>query len=140
MVRVSPVQELPEIEPGQDLPALLARELSGRLQPGDVVAVTQKIVSKAEGRVVPEGERGHAGWVASETARVVARREDLVIAQTRHGFVCANAGVDASNVAEGFLTLLPEDPDASAERIRAAVRAATGADLSVVVTDTFGRP
>jgi len=83
---------------------------------------------------------GRAGWVERESTRVVARRDELVIAETRHGFVCANAGVDASNVAEGFLTLLPEDPDASAERIRAAVRAATGADLSVVVTDTFGRP
>ncbi len=139
MVRVSPVHGLPEIEPGEDLPALLARELSGRLQPGDVVAVTQKIVSKAEGRVVPEVERGHRGWVASETARVVARREDLVIAQTRHGFVCANAGVDASNVASGFLTLLPDDPDASAARIREALGRVAGGDVGVVVTDTFGR-
>ncbi|MFL5798794.1 MAG: coenzyme F420-0:L-glutamate ligase [Actinomycetota bacterium] len=138
-MRVSPVEGLPEVEPGEDLPALLARELSGRLRPGDVVAVTQKIVSKAEGRVVPEDERGHAGWVESETARVVARREDLLIAQTRHGFVCANAGVDASNVATGFLTLLPDDPDASAERIRGALTRSAGGDVGVVVTDTFGR-
>jgi dehydro coenzyme F420 reductase / coenzyme F420-0:L-glutamate ligase / coenzyme F420-1:gamma-L-glutamate ligase len=139
-VRVLPVEGLPDVEPGEDLPALLARELSGRLLPGDVVAVTQKIVSKAEGRVVPEAERGHGGWVASETARVVARREDLVIAQTSHGFVCANAGVDASNVAEGFLTLLPEDPDGSAASIREALVGVAGGDVGVVVTDTFGRP
>jgi coenzyme F420-0:L-glutamate ligase/coenzyme F420-1:gamma-L-glutamate ligase len=110
------------------------------LQDGDVVAVTQKVVSKAEGRVVPEGPRGKDEWVARETRRVVARRGDLVIAETRHGFVCANAGVDASNVAEGFLTLLPEDPDASADRIRTTLADASGAGIAVIVTDTFGRP
>jgi coenzyme F420-0:L-glutamate ligase/coenzyme F420-1:gamma-L-glutamate ligase len=140
MVEIAPVEGLPEITVGDDLPSLLAAALAGRLLPGDVVAVTQKIVSKAEGRVVPEAERGHDGWVAQEVARIVARREELVVAQTRHGFVCANAGVDASNVAEGFLTLLPEDPDASAERIRAALTTAAGGDVGVIVTDTFGRP
>jgi coenzyme F420-0:L-glutamate ligase/coenzyme F420-1:gamma-L-glutamate ligase len=139
MVTVEPVEGLPEFVAGDDLPVVLASALRGRLRAGDVVAVTQKIVSKAEGRVVPEAERGHDGWVASETSRVVARRDELVIAQTRHGFVCANAGVDASNVAEGFLTLLPEDPDASAERIRAALREPAGGDVGVIVTDTFGR-
>src|SRR4051794_24900499 len=139
MVQIKPLQGLPDAEPGTDLGALLARELSGRLRPGDVVAVTQKIVSKAEGRMVPEAERGHDGWVASETDRVVARRDDLVIAQTRHGFVCANAGVDASNVDEGFLTLLPEDPDASAARLRQALVPVAGGDVGVIVTDTFGR-
>jgi coenzyme F420-0:L-glutamate ligase/coenzyme F420-1:gamma-L-glutamate ligase len=139
-VEIAPVKGLPEIGAGDDLPALLAEALADRVRPGDVVAVTQKIVSKAEGRVVPEAERGHDGWVASEVARVVARREELVVAQTRHGFVCANAGVDASNVAEGFLTLLPEDPDASAVRIRDALAAVAGGDVGVIVTDTFGRP
>jgi coenzyme F420-0:L-glutamate ligase/coenzyme F420-1:gamma-L-glutamate ligase len=89
--------------------------------------------------VVPEGPGGKAGWVLAETRRVVARREDLVVAETAHGFVCANAGVDASNVAEGFLTLLPEDPDGSAARIRDGLRASTGAEIAVIVTDTFGR-
>jgi coenzyme F420-0:L-glutamate ligase/coenzyme F420-1:gamma-L-glutamate ligase len=101
--------------------------------------VTQKIVSKAEGRIVPEGERGRAGWVAAEARRVVASRGDLVIAETRHGFVCANAGIDASNVAEGFLTLLPENPDTTAEEIRLALQAGLGVALGVIVTDTFGR-
>jgi coenzyme F420-0:L-glutamate ligase/coenzyme F420-1:gamma-L-glutamate ligase len=95
-------------------------------------------VSKAEGRVVPDTD-GKDTWVARETRRVVARRGDLVIAETRHGFVCANAGVDASNVEAGFLSLLPEDPDGSAERIRAGLHERTGADLGVVLTDTFGR-
>src|SRR3954463_10749107 len=128
MVTVEPVEALPEFAAGDDLPGILASALGGRLRPGDVVAVTQKIVSKAEGRVVPEAERGHDGWVATETARVVARRDDLVIVQTRHGFVCANAGVDASNVGEGFLTLLPEDPDGSAARIRDALVPVAGGD------------
>jgi coenzyme F420-0:L-glutamate ligase/coenzyme F420-1:gamma-L-glutamate ligase len=101
--------------------------------------VTQKVVSKAEGRIVPEPPGGRAEAVAAETRRIVARRDDMVIAETRHGFVCANAGVDASNVPRGFLTLLPEDPDTSAVGIRDALSSWSGADVGVVVTDTFGR-
>jgi dehydro coenzyme F420 reductase / coenzyme F420-0:L-glutamate ligase / coenzyme F420-1:gamma-L-glutamate ligase len=132
-----------EVEPGADLPRLIdasVRSAGVRLQDGDVVVVTQKVVSKAERRIVPEGPNGRASWVAAEARRIVARRGDLVIAETRHGFVCANAGVDASNVAEGFLTLLPEDPDASAEGIRLAFRAGMDVDVGVIITDTFGRP
>ena len=139
-IQVLPVEGLPEVRPGDDLSDLLATALSGiGVRDGDVVAVTQKVVSKAEGRVVPEGA-GRAVWVERETTRVVARRDDLVIAETRHGFVCANAGVDASNVEAGFLTLLPEDPDSSAERLRKALSERLGAELAVVITDTFGRP
>jgi coenzyme F420-0:L-glutamate ligase/coenzyme F420-1:gamma-L-glutamate ligase len=142
-MEVIPVPGIPEVRAGDDLPSVIfdAMARAGvQLRHGDVVAVTQKIVSKAEGRVVSEGAGGKEAWVAAESRRVVARRGDLVIAETRHGFVCANAGVDASNVAEGFLTLLPEDPDASAEEIRVALRSGSGAPVGVVVTDTFGRP
>jgi coenzyme F420-0:L-glutamate ligase/coenzyme F420-1:gamma-L-glutamate ligase len=140
-VRLLPVEGLPEVRAGDDLGGLLAPALSTLgLRTGDVVAVTQKIVSKAEGRVVPEAGEGRAAWVARETRRAVARRDDLVIAETAHGFVCANAGVDASNVEAGFLTLLPVDPDGSAERLRAALRERLDVDVGVVVTDTFGRP
>jgi coenzyme F420-0:L-glutamate ligase / coenzyme F420-1:gamma-L-glutamate ligase len=138
-VEVLPVRGLPEIAPSDDLVEVLAgplAELAAR--DGDVVVVTQKVISKAEGRVVPEGA-GRASWVERETRRVVARRDDLVIAETRHGLVCANAGVDASNVEAGFLTLLPEDPDGSAERLRAGLAERLGADVAVVITDTFGR-
>lgn len=139
-IEVLAVEGLPEVGPGDDLADLLAPALSKiEVRDGDVVAVTQKVVSKAEGRVVPEGD-GRMSWVTRETSRVVARREGLVIAETHHGFVCANAGVDASNVEAGFLTLLPEDPDGSAERLRAALSDRLGADLAVVITDTFGRP
>jgi coenzyme F420-0:L-glutamate ligase/coenzyme F420-1:gamma-L-glutamate ligase len=106
---------------------------------GDVVVVTQKVVSKAEGRVVPEEGDGRLAWVERETRRVVARRGELVIAETEHGFVCANAGVDASNVEAGFLTLLPLDPDGSAEGLRASFAERLGVEVAVVVTDTFGR-
>ncbi|HEX9824456.1 MAG TPA: coenzyme F420-0:L-glutamate ligase [Actinomycetota bacterium] len=134
-VELLPVRGLPEVEAGADLAELIAA--AADLRDGDVVVVTQKVVSKAEGRLVQADDDD---WVARETRRVVARRGDLVIAETRHGFVCANAGVDHSNVAEGFLTLLPDDPDASAERIRAGLAERTGASLGVVITDTFGRP
>ncbi|MDP9119163.1 MAG: coenzyme F420-0:L-glutamate ligase, partial [Actinomycetota bacterium] len=135
-----PLEGLPEVEPGDDLAALLEPSLvANAASDGDVVAVTQKIVSKAEGRMVPGEDRG--AWVERETVDVVARRGDLVITRTRHGFVCANAGVDASNVREGFLTLLPEDPDASAERLQKELSARLGLSrLGVVITDTFGRP
>jgi coenzyme F420-0:L-glutamate ligase/coenzyme F420-1:gamma-L-glutamate ligase len=141
-IEVIPVPGVPEVRPGDDLPSLihLALEASAiALRDGDVLVVTQKVVSKAEGRLVREGPDGRAAWVAREARRIVARRGDLVIAETRHGFVCANAGVDASNVAEGFLTLLPEEPDTSAEEIRLAFEAGVGVRVGVVITDTFGR-
>lgn len=141
-VEIHPVRGIPEVTEGDDLPVLISAALSEEkwdLRHGDVVAVTQKVVSKSEGRLVPDGGRKEE-WVAKETRRVVARRGSLVIAETHHGLVCANAGVDASNVANGLLSLLPEDPDTSAERIRAGLRERTGRDVGVVVTDTFGRP
>jgi coenzyme F420-0:L-glutamate ligase/coenzyme F420-1:gamma-L-glutamate ligase len=139
-LEIVPLEGLPEVEPGDDLAALLEPSLaSHRASDGDVIAVTQKVVSKAEGRIVPGRDR--ASWVDRESVGVVARRGDLVITRTRHGFVCANAGVDGSNVPEGFLTLLPEDPDASADRLQKELSARLGLTrLGVVVTDTFGRP
>jgi coenzyme F420-0:L-glutamate ligase/coenzyme F420-1:gamma-L-glutamate ligase len=139
-LEILPLQGIPDVEPGDDLASLVADAAAAAgVRSADVVVVTQKVVSKAEGRMVPE-HRGRGDWVERETRRVVARRGDLVIAETRHGFVCANAGVDASNVAEGFLTLLPEDPDASADRLSSRLSRAAGGPVGVVVTDTFGRP
>jgi coenzyme F420-0:L-glutamate ligase / coenzyme F420-1:gamma-L-glutamate ligase len=139
-IELIPLEGLPEVEPGDDLAALLEPSLAANAaSDGDVVAITQKVVSKAEGRIVPGEDR--AAWVERESVDVVARRGDLLITRTRHGFVCANAGVDASNVREGFLTLLPEDPDASAERLQKELSARLGLTrLGVVITDTFGRP
>jgi coenzyme F420-0:L-glutamate ligase/coenzyme F420-1:gamma-L-glutamate ligase len=139
-VQVFPVEGLPEVVPGDDLAALLGPPLrAAGVRDGDVLAVTQKVVSKAEGSLVPAGERASA--IAAESVALVAERGDVVIVRTRHGFVCANAGVDASNVPAGWLTLLPDDPDASAERLQKELSAALDLGrLAVVVTDTFGRP
>ena len=141
-IEIWPVEGLPEIREGDDLATMLAEPLRALgAREGDVVAITQKIVSKAEGRVVPDEGEGRSAWVERETRRVVARRGELIIAETRHGFVCANAGVDASNVEAGFVSLLPLDPDGSTEAIRAALSALLGLSrLGVVMTDTFGRP
>jgi coenzyme F420-0:L-glutamate ligase/coenzyme F420-1:gamma-L-glutamate ligase len=147
-LRVIPLEGMPEVEVGADLAA--------ELEDGDVVVLAQKIVSKAEGRVVSlheveptERARELAGGddprrlevILREAVRVVRSRPPLVIAETRHGFVCASAGVDSSNAPEaGMVVLLPEDPDASAARIRERLHGLTGRDVAVLVTDSFGRP
>ena len=146
---VVPLAGMPEVRPGDDLARLLleaVRRAGLELADGDVLAVTSKVVAKAEGRLVPlpddpaGRERALREAVAAETARVVARRGRLVIAETRHGLVGANALVDASNAGGDRLVLLPDDPDASAARLRAALEALDGHDVAVVVTDTLGRP
>ncbi|MCK1796978.1 coenzyme F420-0:L-glutamate ligase [Streptomyces sp. XM4193] len=133
---------IPEVAPGDDLAALIADAATSDGMPGlaygDVLVVTSKIVSKSEGRVVRADDREAA--IDDETVRVVARRGPARIVETRHGFVMAAAGVDASNTPAGTVLLLPEDPDESARRIRAGVRALLGVEVGVIVTDTFGRP
>jgi coenzyme F420-0:L-glutamate ligase/coenzyme F420-1:gamma-L-glutamate ligase len=151
---------VPEVRPGDDLAALVlaGAATSGiALRDGDVLVVTQKVVSKAEGRLVNLREvepsdlaaRFAVQWqkdpryievVLRESARIVRMDRGLIIAQTRHGFVCANAGVDASNVAGDEVCLLPRDPDASAAALRAALAERAGADVAVIVSDSFGRP
>jgi coenzyme F420-0:L-glutamate ligase/coenzyme F420-1:gamma-L-glutamate ligase len=140
-VEILPVPGLPEIEPGDDLAALLA-EAVAPLQPrdGDILVVTHKVVSKAEGALAAAAtDEDYRNVVASEATSIVRRRGDLVIAVTRHGFVCANAGVDRSNVSGDRVVLLPRDPDRSAHRIRTRLQRDLGVDLAVVISDTFGR-
>ena len=146
---VRPVTGVGEVRPGDDLGRLLADALAPAADAtpaicdGDVVVVTQKVVSKAEGRLVavdPDDPGAKARLVAGESVRVLRRRADLLITETAHGFVCANAGVDLSNVAEGTAALLPLDPDRSARRLRAALRRRLGVEVAVIVSDTFGRP
>lgn len=159
---------IPEIRPGDDLPSLIADRLAAQsgatgfapLREDDVLVVTQKIVSKAEGAIVdlttveprPEAVAFAERWdrdprqvevVLREARRVVRMANGVIITETAHGFVCANGGIDASNVgpASGsIVTLLPVDPDASAGRIRVAVRGRLGVDVPVIVSDSFGRP
>ena len=138
-IEVLAVAGLPEVRPGDDLAALIAGAVD--LVDGDVVVVTQKVVSKAEDRLVDiDPEVGHRPLVERESVRILRRRGDLVIAETEHGFVCANAGVDLSNVEAGQAALLPVDSDRSARRVRDALRHRFSVDVAVVVSDTFGRP
>ena len=138
-IEVLAVAGLPEVRPGDDLAALIAG--AADLADGDVVVVTQKVVSKAEDRLVDiDPEVGHRPLVERESVRILRRRGDLVIAETKHGFVCANAGVDLSNVEAGQAALLPVDSDRSARRIRDALHHRFSVDVAVVVSDTFGRP
>jgi coenzyme F420-0:L-glutamate ligase/coenzyme F420-1:gamma-L-glutamate ligase len=137
-LEITGLEGIGEVRPGDDLAAHLDPPLRAvGVEEGDVVAVTQKVVSKAEGRLVPDVDR--LAVVARESDHVLAQRDDVIIARTRHGFVCANAGVDASNVEIGTLSLLPEDPDSSAASLRTSLRRRLGVDVAVIITDTFGR-
>lgn len=140
--RVWALPGIPEVRPGDDLAKLIAEAAAAEglpgLADGDVLLVTSKIISKAEGRIVEAADREAA--IDAEAVRVVARRGRTRIVETRHGLVMAAAGVDASNTPAGTVLLLPEDPDASARRIRAGLRDALGVEVGIVVTDTFGRP
>ena len=167
MIALIPVEGIGEISPGDEIADLLLAH--AELADYDVLIITQKAVSKAEGRLVPVAASPSAGQderdgtaqgsgrdqsaaaqlddvpdrrtiVLSESARVLRERGELIISETHHGFICANAGVDLSNVAEGWASLLPVDPDRSARYIRDALRARGGVEVGVIVSDTFGRP
>ena len=133
---------IPEVRAGDDLAGHIA-DAATDLRDGDVVVVTQKVVSKAEGamvRIDADDPLSHKAVVEAESVRVVRRRGDLIISETRQGFVCANAGVDLSNVDDGWAAVLPDDSDRSARRLRDGLRARLGVDVAVIVSDTFGRP
>jgi len=148
---VLPVHGMGEVRPGDDLAGLLVMALSTTgsddalvswIADDDVVVVTQKVVSKAEGRIVPfdaSDPDAKRRLVESESTRVLRRRGELLITETRHGFVCANAGIDLSNVEAGTAALLPVDSDRSARRIRSVLRHRLGVTVGVIVSDTFGR-
>ena len=143
-LEILPVEGIGEVRPGDDLAQLIV-EAAGPdgLRDRDCLVVTQKVVSKAEGRLVaidPDDPTSHKPLVEAESVRVLRRRGDLIISETAHGFVCANAGIDLSNVERGYAALLPVDSDRSARRIRDRVRAQAGVEVAVVVSDTFGRP
>jgi len=144
-LEILPVHGIGDITPGTDLAEVIAAAAPW-LRDGDVLVVTSKIVSKAEGRLVdvptsgPEREAAREEALTAETAREVARRGHTRIVQTHHGFVMASAGIDASNVERSRLVLLPKDPDASARDLRAAIRERLALDVAVIISDTMGRP
>ena len=140
-LEIIPVEGIGEVRPGDDLSRLLSKAAPD-LADGDVLVVTQKVVSKAEAQLVPidpNDPASKARIVEGESVRILRRRGELVISETRHGFVCANAGVDLSNVEEGWAALLPEDPDRSARRLRDGLRGRLSVDVAVIISDTFGR-
>jgi coenzyme F420-0:L-glutamate ligase/coenzyme F420-1:gamma-L-glutamate ligase len=140
-LEIIPVEGIGEVRPGDDLSRLLAKAAPD-LADGDVLVVTQKVVSKAEAQLVPidpNDPASKARIVEGESVRILRRRGELMISETRHGFVCANAGVDLSNVEEGWAALLPEDPDRSARRLRDGLRGRLSVDVAVIISDTFGR-
>ena len=143
---IHPVHGIPEISEGIDLGGLLGEICSATdvgLIDGDVLVITQKIVSKAEGAVIEidqDDPLSHKPVVEREAVRILRRRGDLIITETKHGFVCANAGIDLSNVTRGHAALLPEDSDRSARRIRDRILGTHGVSVGVIVSDTFGRP
>ena len=141
------IEGIGEIVPGDQVGDIVvdacSAEPNGPLQNFDVIVVTQKIVSKAEGRLVaidPDDPVSHKQLVEDEAVRIVRRRGDLIITETKHGFVCANSGIDLSNVERGYAALLPIDSDRSARRVRDIVKARLDIDVGVIVSDTFGRP
>lgn len=143
-ISIIPVEGIPEAEPGDDVTGMLIGGMAASgLEPvdGDVIVVTHKLVSKAEGRIEEIGDDPEARLrlIEREASAVLRRRDELVITETHHGFVCANAGVDKSNVRAGSAVLLPIDPDRSARRIRARLHQALGVTIGVIITDTFGR-
>ena len=140
-LEIIPVEGLGEITRGADLAGLIADAVE--LRNHDAVVVTQKIVSKAEGAIEavdPDDPLSHKAIVERESVRILRRRGELIISETTHGFVCANAGIDLSNVERGTAALLPEDSDRSARRIRDGITGRTGVRVGVIVSDTFGRP
>ncbi|MGI8773626.1 MAG: coenzyme F420-0:L-glutamate ligase [Actinomycetota bacterium] len=139
MITIHPLEGVPEIAAGDDLAQLLfaAAHPAPGFEDGDVLVVTQKVVSKAEGRLGNKADKSRL--VADASARVLRRSGTMMIAETTHGFVCANAGVDESNVELGRVALLPLDPDLSARRIKKVIEHLSGADIAVIVSDTFGR-
>ncbi len=143
-IEIYPIRGIPEVAPGDDLAALIVDGLESSqiaLSDRDVVVITHKVVSKAEGRIEPASDdRSYRELAEREARSILRRRGDLLIARTEHGFICANAGVDRSNVTDGWAVLLPVDPDRSAHRIRLRLERATGVSIAVVITDTFGRP
>ena len=140
-LEIIPLEGIPEISPGDDIVKIIAH--TGEVLSGDILVVTQKIISKAENQMVeidPNNPLSHKPLVENESVRVLRRRGDLIISQTKHGFVCANAGIDLSNVERGQAALLPDDSDRSARGIRDGLLGRFDLNVGIIISDTFGRP
>ena len=156
-VQITPIKIKADVQPGDDIAELILSASKNPLDDGDIMVISQKIISKQEGRVInlesiipSELSVGIASAygkdpklvevILSESKRIVRMEHGVIIVQTNHGFICANAGIDESNVEKGFATLLPVDPDRTAKRIRDFILQVTGKNIAVIISDTFGRP
>ena len=140
-LEIIPLEGIPEISPGDDLVEIIGQ--LDNIQSRDILVVTQKIISKAENQMIkidPNDPLSHKPLVERESVRILRRRGDLIISQTKHGFVCANAGIDLSNVERGQAALLPDDSDRSARRLRDGLAGRFQLDVGIIISDTFGRP
>ena len=140
-LEIIPLEGIPEISPGDDLVEIIGQ--LNNIQSGDILVVTQKIISKAENQMIdidPNDPLSHKPLVERESVRILRRRGDLIISQTKHGFVCANAGIDLSNVKRGQAALLPDDSDRSARRLRDGLAGRFQLNVGIIISDTFGRP
>ena len=140
-LEIIPLEGIPEIRPGDDLVEIVGQ--IDTIQSGDILVVTQKIISKAENQMIeidPNDPLSHKPLVERESVRILRRRGDIIISQTKHGFVCANAGIDLSNVERGQAALLPDDSDRSARRLRDGLAGRFQLDVGIIISDTFGRP
>ena len=156
-IQIIPIKFKEDIQPGDDISALILASCKTSIDDGDVLVISQKIISKQEGRVVNlnsvipselsvgiasayEKDPKLVEVILSESKRIVRMEHGVIIVQTNHNFICANAGIDESNVEKGFATLLPVDPDRSAKKIRDSILQITGKNTAVIISDTFGRP
>ena len=141
-VSILPVMNLPEFDTGHEIVEELIGKLEENkisLEDSDVIVITQKIISKVEGRKIDINKEDLEEVIKNESLQIIRKRGETIIAQTKHGFICANAGIDKSNIEEGFALLLPEDPDKTCRDIRKKIEHETGKKISVIICDTFGR-
>ena len=141
-VSILPVMNLPEFDTGHEIVEELIGKLEENkisLEDSDVIVITQKIISKVEGRKIDINKEDLEEVIKNESLQIIRKRGETIIAQTKHGFICANAGIDKSNIEEGFALLLPEDPDKTSRDIRKKIEHITGKKISVIISDTFGR-
>jgi len=141
-VSIFPVMNLPEFDTGHEIVEELIESLEENkisLEDSDIIVITQKIISKVEGRKIDINKEDIEEVIKSESLQIIRKRGETIIAKTKHGFICANAGIDKSNIEEGFALLLPEDPDKTCRDIRKKIEHETGKKISVIICDTFGR-
>ena len=141
-VSIFPIMNLPEFDTGHEIVEELIKSLEENkisLEDTDVIVITQKIISKVEGRKIDINKEDIEEVIKSESLQIIRKRGETVIAKTKHGFICANAGIDKSNIEEGSALLLPEDPDKTSRVIRKKIEHKTGKKISVIICDTFGR-